>query len=85
MMFQPNPAQQNQAKPDVWNNFYEKFNEVSIFHHKYNQAGLIAEHDNLDAEAMFNKIMEEIIDYCDKTFTAEEGNGKYVDMHFLYL
>ena len=29
--------------------------------------------------------MEEIIEYCDRTFTAEEGNGKYVDMHALYL
>ncbi len=29
--------------------------------------------------------MEEIIDYCDKNFTSEEGNGKYVDLHNLYL
>jgi hypothetical protein len=29
--------------------------------------------------------MEGVIDYCDKTFTAEEGNGKYVDLHQFYL
>ena len=29
--------------------------------------------------------MEEVIDYCDKTFTAEEGNGKYVDLHQFFL
>jgi hypothetical protein len=34
---------------------------------------------------MFNKIMEEIIEYCDKNFSAEEGNGKYLDLHNLYL
>jgi len=38
----------------------------------------------LDAEGMFNRIMEEVIDYCDKVFTAEEGNGKTVDLHSLY-
>lgn len=73
-----------QVKPDVWGNFYEKYQEIDQFHNKYNQATLIADHDNLDAESMFNKIMEEIIEYCDKHFTMEEGNGKYVDLHSLY-
>ena len=74
-----------EAKPDVWGNFYEKLGEIQSFNQRYNQASLVADHDNLDAEAMFNKIMEEIVDFCDKSFSAEEGNGKYIDMHFLYL
>ena len=34
---------------------------------------------------MFNKIMDEVIDYCEKKFTAEEGNGRYLDLHEHYL
>ena len=45
----------------------------------------MSEHDNLDTEALFNKIMEEVIADCDKLFTAEEGNGKYLDLHNLYM
>jgi hypothetical protein len=30
---------------------------------------------------MFNKIMDEVIEYCDRKFTAEEGNGRYLDLH----
>ena len=85
MMNSGNLMGKDAVKPDVWGNFYEKYNEVDTFHARYNQATMIAENDNLDAEAMFNKIMEEIIAYCEKSFSAEEGNGKYVDMHFLYL
>jgi splicing factor 3A subunit 3 len=33
---------------------------------------------------LFNKIMDEVIDYCDKKFTAEEGNGRYLDLHEHY-
>ena len=72
-------------KPDVWSNFYEKLNEIHSFHARYNSANLIAEHDNLDAEALFNKIMEAVIQDCEKLFTAEEGNGKYVDLNNLYM
>ena len=39
----------------------------------------------MDADAMFNKIMDEVIEYCDKKFTAEEGNGRYLDLHEHYL
>jgi len=39
----------------------------------------------LDSEAMFGQIMDEVIDYCDKRFTAEEGNGRYLDLHEHYL
>lgn len=39
----------------------------------------------MDTEALFNKIMEEVIQDCDKLFTAEEGNGKYLDLHLLYM
>lgn len=46
---------------------------------------MIAEHDNLDAESLFNKMMEEVINDCERMFTAEEGNGKYVDLHALYM
>lgn len=39
----------------------------------------------MDAEQMFVKIMDEVIEYCDKKFTAEEGNGRYLDLHSHYL
>jgi hypothetical protein len=39
----------------------------------------------MDAEVLFNRVMEEVISDCEKTFSAEEGNGKYVDLHNLYL
>lgn len=39
----------------------------------------------MDSDGMFNKIMDEVIDYCDKKFTAEEGNGRYLDLHEIYL
>ena len=39
----------------------------------------------MDAEGMFNKIMDEVIEFCDKKFTAEEGNGRYLDLHEHYL
>lgn len=29
--------------------------------------------------------MEEVIQDCDKLFTAEEGNGKYLDLHNHYM
>lgn len=29
--------------------------------------------------------MEEVIGDCEKIFTAEEGNGKYVDLHCAYM
>ena len=29
--------------------------------------------------------MDEVIDFCDKKFTAEEGNGRYLDLHEHYL
>jgi hypothetical protein len=45
----------------VWSNFYEKLNDIQSFHSRYNSASLIAEHDNLDTEALFNKVMEEVI------------------------
>mmetsp|Transcript_12478 Transcript_12478/g.9074 ORF Transcript_12478/g.9074 Transcript_12478/m.9074 type:complete len:172 (-) Transcript_12478:848-1363(-) len=72
-------------KPDAWSNFYEKLGEVQSFHVKYNSGSLEAEHDNLDAEALFNKTMANVLEECDKKFTAEEGNGKYVDLHFNYM
>jgi splicing factor 3A subunit 3 len=34
---------------------------------------------------MFAHIMDEVIEYCDKKFTAEEGNGRYLDLHEHYL
>jgi hypothetical protein len=40
---------------------------------------------SIDADLMFNKIMDEVIDFCDKKFTAEEGNGRYLDLHEHYL
>jgi hypothetical protein len=39
----------------------------------------------LDSDSLFSKIMDEVIDYCDKKFTAEEGNGRYLDLHEHYL
>ena len=74
-----------QPKSDVWSNFYEKYTEIDDFHHKYNQATLIAEDESQDAEKLFKKYMDEVLEYCEKTFTAEEGSGKYLDMHNLYL
>ena len=46
---------------------------------------MVAEHENLDAEALFNKVMEQVVNDCDRYFTAEEGNGKYLDLHFSYM
>ena len=45
---------------------------------------MIAEHDNLDTEALFNKVMGETINECEKIFSAEEGNGKYMDLNVFY-
>jgi hypothetical protein len=39
----------------------------------------------LDAEALFNKVMEEVVDECNRIFSAEEGNGKYVDLDAIYF
>lgn len=39
----------------------------------------------MDADAMFNKIMDEVLEHIDKKFTAEEGNGRYLDLHEHYL
>jgi hypothetical protein len=75
-----------QPRVDVWGNFYDKVNDIYTFHEKYNSGALIDEQESaLDAEAMFTRIMDEVIDFCDKRFTAEEGNGRYLDMHALYL
>ena len=38
-----------------------------------------------DSDALFGKVMDDVIDYCDKKFTAEEGNGRYLDLHEHYL
>ena len=46
---------------------------------------MISEPDNLDAETLFNKVMSEVIEDCEKMFTAEEGNGKYLDLGNLYM
>lgn len=39
----------------------------------------------MDAEGIFNRVMEEVVEYVDTNFTAEEGNGKYLDLHSLFL
>lgn len=39
----------------------------------------------MDAEGIFNKVMEEVVEYVDTNFSAEEGNGKYADLHALFL
>lgn len=81
------PQNVPQMKADVWENFDEKLNELTNYHNRYGQANLIAiDSESLDAEALFNKIMDEdVIAFCEKHFTAEEGNGKYLDLHQHYL
>ena len=41
--------------------------------------------ENLASEALFAQRMEHVLDLADKTFSGEEGHGKYLDLHKHYF
>jgi len=73
-----------EKKPsDVWVNYYTKLKETREHCSKVTETmGDISE--NPSVEATFDAALTEIKRECDKLFTAEEGNGRFVDMYHLY-
>jgi len=71
----------NNKNPDIWHNFYEKVKEIKEYHKKFNVANL-----NIETHGP-EWFLETVFDPPFKRpfFTGEENNGKYVDMHHLYL
>ena len=41
--------------------------------------------ENPNVEATFDEVLTATTRECDKFFTAEEGKGRYVDMHTPYI
>jgi len=67
--------------PDVWTNFYEKLKGIKEYHKKYVLPGTLSKPRNVDY--FIDNIFEP--PFSKPAFTGEEANGKYVDMHHLYL
>jgi hypothetical protein len=42
---------------------------------------MAATQENVDAETLFSQTLDEVIEQADKTFSSEEGYGRYLDLH----
>jgi splicing factor 3A subunit 3 len=70
-----------QKAPDVWLNFYDRLKDIKDYHKKYIPAGTPyqARSDDYFVDSVFEPPFEK------PKFTGEEANGKFVDLHHLYL
>jgi len=70
-----------QKAPDVWLNFYDRLKDIKDYHRKYIPQGTM--YQPRDDEYFINNVFEPPFEK--PQFTGEEANGKFVDMHNLYL
>jgi len=70
-----------QKAPDVWLNFYDRLKDIKDYHKKYIPAGTL--YQGRDPEYYIETAFEPPFEK--PKFTGEEANGKFVDLHSLYL
>lgn len=70
-----------QKAPDVWMNFYDKLKDIKDYHKKFIAPGTLFETrtEEYFVDRVFDPPHEK------PQFTGEEANGKFVDMHNLFL
>ena len=69
-------------QPDVWSNFYDRLRDIKEYHKKFTPTTSALSVGSNDPKVFYDNAFS--APYKEPYFSAEESNGKYIDLHNLY-